>query len=102
MMSIVVFSYYNADLTTNMTIAPKPPMIESFEDIANADFIPRTWPSTNHYKLLANGNSSSAFGRLFRKLKENEHFTTNYSLCYFECLSDLLMVIWIFLGYIWT
>lgn len=96
-MSIVVFAYYNADLTTNMTIAPKPAKIGSFEDVANADFIPRTWPNTNHYKILSSGNSSSALGRLFRKLKDNEYFTSNYSFCYYQCMSDLLMVSFLFI-----
>ena len=91
-MSIVVFAYYNADLTTNMTIAPKPVKIGSFQDVANSDLIPRTWPNTNHYKILASGDSTSALGRLYGKLKANGHFTSNYSFCYYKCMADLLKV----------
>ena len=92
MFGIVIFAYYNADLTTNMTIAPSPLKINSFEDIANSDFMVRTWPNMLFYNMLATENPDSSRGKVFKKLEENRRFTDGYASCWFKCMANLLVV----------
>lgn len=92
MMMVVTWAYYNADLTTKMTVSPPPRDIRSFSDIGNSEYIARTWPHGKYYQIMKDALPGSPLGRTYLTLQKARHFTDDYAICSYECIAELLVV----------
>ena len=89
---MVLWAYYNADLTTKMTIAPAPRTLRSFNDIGESEYIARTWPKGLYYQMMRDADPDSPLGKTYVTLEKDRRFTDDYMVCSYDCIADLLMV----------
>ena len=89
-LSIVTFSAYNADLTTYLTVKPKPQEFDTLEAVAESNFLLSGWKHGSIYSQFEKYPGWSTEGQIFARLKaSSQPFNT---ACDASCVATKLKV----------
>lgn len=71
--TIVIFSFYTADLTSSMTIRPRPDQIRSFGDIANSPYNVRVFENSAPLNGMKGAKEGTTYNTLYNtKLRDRD------------------------------
>ena len=87
---IVIFAYYEADLTTKMTISQQDAPLRSFTDILNTGKKLLVREGTTQLSIARNAKKGTALYNIYQNMDESNYIADAY--CEYACIEAMLKV----------